>query len=546
MYIPTSFFSSQGSCITATTSTITGSGTITTGSFVSGGFVWDYYQFEMTDKTNASLTSFTASLNILSGSTGRAKLLIVGGGGTGADANATSIGVGTFPNINSYLVYAGGGGGGGGVVYYNNFPISSGSYEIGVGAATSGNRICPPYYSGLVCGKVGNPSYFKNKNIAYTPFTSSTIIAYGGGGGGAQGQYSQVSPSDTLFVNAPASNPDGFIWASGGGQSGTPGSLGTPLRISPANSNFITAGGIDLGGLNGRDQGNDGGYWCGGSDAGAGYTQAGGAGGGGAATSGSNLGNGCADAGTYVTNGGDGLTFNLTDTSIIVGNGGGGANDNTNTQGVRGSGAADTYGSGGNAYKGTSTPQTGNGGLVIVTIPRCLYPSVSGSTYTVYQMQSCCDTASFSNVAVQSGVSFGLNYVIYNPNENKCMKSVAVVDTYDNVSFTLTTANNSSYNYGTDAYSGSVQCLNCRNANGLSGCLPITNTCQTWTFRYTANLPNPPSGVSYVNCDTGLTSSFTLSPLNRNGSACVRSGTTPTVGANIIITSGPGAYCGVY
>ena len=83
MYIPTTFMSTQGSCISASVSTISGSGLITSGTFVSASVLYQYYQFETADYTDPTYQSFTASLNILSGSTGQAKLLIVGAGGSG-------------------------------------------------------------------------------------------------------------------------------------------------------------------------------------------------------------------------------------------------------------------------------------------------------------------------------------------------------------------------------------------------------------------------------------------------------------------------------
>jgi hypothetical protein len=172
MYIPTSFFSSQGACITATTTITSGTGSVTTGSFISGGVYWQYYSFNNTADTYASTASFGVNLNILSGSTSQAKLLVVAGGGGGGYNPGDQC-------INPYIDTLGsaGGGGGGGVVYYNEFPLSSGSYEILVGSGGRGgvstNRI----------GFNGGISYFNNKSFQYTPFTSSLITSYGGGGG---------------------------------------------------------------------------------------------------------------------------------------------------------------------------------------------------------------------------------------------------------------------------------------------------------------------------------------------------------------------------
>jgi hypothetical protein len=370
MYIPTTFFSTQASCFEVTTTA--GDGKVTTGSFVSGGVFWDYYQFETFDIDNPSFSSITASLNILSGSTNQAKILIVGGGGTGANSSGT---VRPINNDFNYTVTSAGGGGGGGVVYYDNFPLISGSYEIGVGGAVSGQILCPGCETGVICGKIGNSSYLKlPNNTIYTPFTSSTLLAYGGGGGGTQGMYIQVSPRDAFFANVPV---NGFVtqsFASAGGAAGTTGFLGSPLRTSPGNSNYFIAGGADMGGLNGADQGANGGRWCGGTDGGVGYTQGGGPGGGGAGGGAGNLGVNCGNVNTYVTNGGNGATYNLNGTNLIVGNGGGGANANVSLatgRGVRGSSAISTYGSGGNGQRAGSTDNIGNGGVVIIAIPRC-------------------------------------------------------------------------------------------------------------------------------------------------------------------------------
>lgn len=529
MYIPAIFNSQQDSCITASVSLLTGSGSVSSGSYVSGGFEWKWIQITNTHTiTGKNMQYLTASLNIEAGRTNQAKLLLIGGGGGGGSTNCYA-----FGNCGNL---AGGGGGAGGVVYYNNFPLYSGSYTLYVGSGGHASDNADGYtvdqdHTQQWSASVGQDTIFVNRGNIYTPFTSSQLTAYGGGAGAQW--FTIWSGGPGTQVRQDLITPD--EGGSGGGA--------VRAAASLVNEFGASSNGIDLGGLNGRDQGNSGGSSLDGTfrpnnDAGCG--------GGGAGSNGVNVLN-PGNNNDYATQGGSGSLFTIKGTAEYFAAGGGGC---TNIGGTVYTGSAapgdGTLGSGGRGgYSGWITTRldafNGQNGTIIV-----LYPSFCGSTYTVYRMQSCCDTASFSNVAVQSGVPFGLNYVIYNPNENKCMKSVAVVDTYDNVSFSLTTANFGTYSYGTDAYSGSVDCLNCRTDNGLAGCLPITNTCQTWTFRYNANLPNPPSTVSFVNCDTGLTSSFTLSPANRNGSACVRSGTTPTVGANITIQSGPGAYCGVY
>jgi len=391
MYIPTTFMSSQGACMSASVSTISGSGLITSGTFQSGSTIWQYYKFETSDFTNPSLSAFTASLNILSGSTGQAKILIVGGGGTSAAVGTISDG-----SISSWAVNTSGGGAGGGVVYYNTFPLYSGSFEIGIANATSGTQLCDYTNTGQLCGKVGKTSYVKlPNNINYTPFTSSYLTAYGGGGGSVQGWFYLVSPHRdyyrSFFIN-------GAVFASAGGASGAEGK-------SSGNSSNTVAGAQGLGGLNGANQGQNGGAWQGG-DPNNGYTNGGGPGGGGAGTAAANLGS---DTGNFnkVTNGGDGLTFNLTGTNLIVSNGGGGYNSiNPAVTGQRGSSNADTYGSGGNGNGGG----VGNGGVVIIAWPICLNDSNNCKLYTISSGASGgtmtyipCDTQTVTTTTIDFG-----------------------------------------------------------------------------------------------------------------------------------------------
>jgi hypothetical protein len=505
MYIPTSFFSSQGACITATTTSITGSGAITTGSFISGGVYWQYYQFANTldPVTSASVNlSFQATLNILSGSTGQAKLFLVAGGGAGGYASDEN------PSIADTSACSGGGGGGG-IVYYNNFPLASGSYAISVGAG-GGN----PLNSGIQ-GRQGANTTF-TYNIPYTPFTSSVITAYGGGKGG----YASQGYGACNIVQ-------GVSGGSAGGAVCCPNQDGA--------NNIIQACCDGLGGLNGANQGNDASGCLATAD-----SNWKGSGGGGAGTIG-------ALATSTTSVGGDGAPYNLTGTTLYYAAGGGGARGQDfpiiNQKSNDGNGSAG-FGNGGQGQTlSYAQGTTATNGVAIIAIPLC--SAVVNTLVTVYQMEDCCSPGTYYNIAVQPGVTFGLNYTIFNPELNKCMHSVAVLSEAINLTFLLTPANQSTYVYGSDTYGGDVQCLNCRQANGLSGCLPIGNTCTTWTFRYTANLPTPPSSVSYVDCTTGNTLSFNLSPANRNGSACVRTGTTPTVGANIIATQTT-SYCGVY
>lgn len=334
MYIPATFFSTQGSCVIATTTSITGSGTITTGSFISGGFYWDYYQFENTADLISVSSSFTASLNILSGSTGQAKILVVAGGGAGGYAPGVPCPV-SFENT------AAGGGGGGGVVYYNQFPISSGSYEIVVGAG-----------GGNAGGRQGADSYIKLTNdFAYTPFTSSFITAKGGGKGG--------------YVSQPCGTPKSVVAPTAGGSGG-----GAARPDSFATQGGASSNGNSLGGLNGANQGNSGGGCFNSLSTGIQYNVQG-AGGGGSATSGSNA-EFVPDSNSLTTAGGNGLTFNLIGTSLTYAAGGGAAaigpagKSSPNGSGTSG------FGNGGHAdVTNLNIGSIATSGVVIIAIPRC-------------------------------------------------------------------------------------------------------------------------------------------------------------------------------
>jgi hypothetical protein len=323
MYIPLTFFGSQGSCITATTTSITGSGLITTGSFISGGYYWQYYQFEMTDLTATGLTPFTASLNILSGSTGQAKLLVVAAGGTAGRRQQYFNPGGTITYQTDYS----GGGGAGGVVYYDNFTLASGSYEIGVANATPGN--------GGATGSTGNNSYIKlPNNRTYTPFGNSYILAEGGGAGGALGLYQQLSPRQDFYYSLGPGN--------GGSAGGAGSSIGGDAQGGQGipNSN---------GGLS-QPQGYIGGLAAGVSPS---------TGGGGAASKGDNS----VVEGNTKTQGGDGILYNLTGTPTYYASGGPGAGRAYK---------AGSYGRGGNSPSTIGAyGDVGQAGVVVIAWPIC-------------------------------------------------------------------------------------------------------------------------------------------------------------------------------
>ena len=180
MYIPVSYFSTRGACITTETSTIGGSGIVTSGSFYSSSQVYNWLKFEMSNLTSSALQSAVFSLTISTGSTQDARIVVVAGGGSGTTTGSFSDGSQTF-NVRSAA-----GGGGGGVVQYSKFPLSPGVYEIGVGAAS------PIANTTFLTGSKGNNSYFKNI-FPYTPFSTPFITAEGGGTGNIRGTVSGLN-----------------------------------------------------------------------------------------------------------------------------------------------------------------------------------------------------------------------------------------------------------------------------------------------------------------------------------------------------------------
>jgi hypothetical protein len=332
MYIPTTFMGSQGSCFNVTTSKLSGSGSISSGSFISGGFIWDYYQFENTLDPTSNSSSFEASINVLSGSTGQAKLFLVAGGGAGG------YGVCVL-SPSSCDMTAAGGGGGGGIVYYNNFPLASGSYNISVGAG-GGNPSNP--------GRNGANTTF-TYNIPYTPFTSNIITASGGGRGG-------------YIINNGYGGTFTFVAGASGGSAG-----GTVVCSNGNGANQIIEACCDgLGGLNGANQGND----ASGGIAGASNAQ--GTGGGGAGTPGAQT-NGL--AGPLVSVGGDGASYNLTGTTFTYAAGGGGVRGQgfpvVQAKANNGSGTAGFGNGGQGATLSFAQGTTATNGVVIIAIPIC-------------------------------------------------------------------------------------------------------------------------------------------------------------------------------
>jgi hypothetical protein len=341
MYIPLTFFSSQGSCITATTTITSGTGSVTTGSFISGGYYWDYYQFNNNANTNLSTASFVANLNVISGSTSQAKLLVVGGGGGGGFNPGDAC-------INLYIdtVGAAGGGGGGGVVYYDQFSISSGSYEISVGAG--GRR--GDYTTRI--GFNGSVSYFNNKSFQYTPFTSSFITAYGGGGGA--GCSYNCNPGTGIGIGSSGAS------SGGGAQTGVAAATVPAVgAYSYTGGNPAVIQGYGAGSITTNPYGNDRAM-----------------GGGGAAAASANI------TDTYNPSagspGGSGVFYNLTGTQLGYGAGAGGIRATSTGGGIlTGNGAGwGNPGSGGTGGFGgrfglITGAEPGLNGTIIIAIKRC-------------------------------------------------------------------------------------------------------------------------------------------------------------------------------
>ena len=339
MYIPTTNFSSQNSSqnssITASVSYISGNGNITSGSFVSQSITWSYIQFENTANLTSVSSSFTASLNISSGFTSKAKTLIVGGGGSGGLGAINPCPVTPEPT-------AGGGGGGGGTVYVDTFALYSGSFEICVGAG-----------GGTSTTRNGSNSYIKLPNNAATPIS---LIAGGGGAGG----YVTKACTTGIYLG-PATNQSAQAGSCGGGAS----------RPNPFSQTFGGGGG-NIGDFNNTPQGFKGGD-CLNDPVGGGQFGAQGAGGGGSAAAAANANQTAFNI--FVTAGGAGKSFSITGTSLTYGGGGGGAvltgapspsfQTGANGSCTSGFGAG---GRGGAAYSGNPETQA-TSGVVIVIFP---------------------------------------------------------------------------------------------------------------------------------------------------------------------------------
>jgi hypothetical protein len=531
MYIPTTFFSSQGACIVASTSAITGSGLVTSGSFISASVLYQYYQFEMSDKEDANLTAFTASLNILSGSTGQAKILIVGGGGTGAQTGNVNDG-----SIRSWEVVTTGGGGAGGVVYYNQFPLSSGSYEIGIGKATSGPGGfggSTQVISGFLCGKLGQPSWIKlPNNFAYTPFSNSYLVGYGGGGASVQGEFDLVSPRQVFIRNFSGQSSTSSVFlgdlynGSGGGggnvvsstiNGGTPGSNGGML---PGPN----------GGLNGVSQGSSGGTGLGGANINGFCINGTGVGGGGAGAAGVNR--QLTAGGEASSGGGIGVVFNLTGTPTYYA-GGGGGRATINSAGATGRGLG-SYGCGGNGSL-YGNNMNGQAGVVIIAWPICLADSdncreyvirggASGGTMTYLP----CDSQTLTTTTIDFAYT-----------GSACLYKVAG---YPTTTGTVTLTETGSCNTfipiapTVTCTTGSKTPVNVYDYSLPGQCYPTPSSCQRLFY--------PTQTINYVDV-TGVSQSVQVGGwFTGTGQVCARTQPTPTITGGTLTNSG--LICGFY
>lgn len=344
MYIPVSYFGGGEGCITATGGV--------TGSYVSGGVLWKYHKF---DADNFESSSF----NVISGSTLRGKLLVIGGGGSGG------AGAGV---LNS----AAGGGGGGGVVYYEQFPIITGTYNLVVAKGVPGVYAFDVLGTEIAnAGNTGRYSSVQTPFGPYTPFTSSLIIAFGGGGGGVAGD--GVTASFGLIPGA-------------GGASGGGNAQNVNGYAIASSSNFAGDG---FGGINLNDQGNFGGSIP--ADSVGFNTQFMVTGGGGAgAASLSVLDTGGSGGSPQFTDGGDGLQFDMDGTaSYYAGGGGSFSCVKATNSGYTNSGlGAGNWGGGSRGIGDTNGfSDSGSGGLIIFSYRLCPFAN-DCRTYTAYASSS--------------------------------------------------------------------------------------------------------------------------------------------------------------
>lgn len=193
MYIPTTFFSANGSTIVASGGT--------QGTFFSSSQLYGY---------NLFTTPGTASFIVSSGSVQNARLVIIGGGGGGMEG---------FDGTSADL--AAGGGGAGGVYIDDKITIAPRTYSIVVGAGGGqGNTSFNP-------SVITAPTNGGSSSFSYPLYST---IGFGGGYGGYGGELSALDTSVRLlggtgasgggnaqFVNGNFINPSTAIQGNSGG-----------------------------------------------------------------------------------------------------------------------------------------------------------------------------------------------------------------------------------------------------------------------------------------------------------------------------------------
>ncbi|MDB5180122.1 MAG: hypothetical protein JWN12_754 [Candidatus Saccharibacteria bacterium] len=250
--------------------------------------------------------------------TANAKLLVVGGGGGGGSD-------------------MGGGGGAGGVVYNAAYPLSTGTYNVTVGAGGPG----APAGISQVRGYNGGNSLF------------GTTRALGGGGGGSEYSTNASPPGAGASAGGSAGcNQNlyaGFVISQGNGSAGTPGC-------------YYPTGGGGAGGPGAANPGT-GGVGISNNILGTTYFFGGGGGGSGYSGNGGNGGNGGGGGGAVgATTGGSGINAGSA-------GGGGTAGIQTNKPGGNGGPLTGGGGGGGSHYNLTNNGGNGGSGVVVVSFP---------------------------------------------------------------------------------------------------------------------------------------------------------------------------------
>ena len=255
-----------------------------------------------------------------------AKILVVGGGGGGGSE-------------------MGGGGGGGAAVYNAAYLISTGTYNVTVGAGGSGAA------AGVGAARGTNGGYSLFSATYGSPYPN--IRALGGGGGGSEYSTNTSPPGAGASAGGSAGCTQnlyaGYVIGLGYGSAGTPGCF-YPTGGGGAGGGGATnpaTGGV---GISNNILGSS--YFFGGGGGGSGYTTIGGNGG--------NGGGGGGAVGT--TTGGSGLN---------PGSAGGGGTTVAQTNKPGGNGGTNTGGGagGGSHYNSNNYGGTGGSGIVVVSYP---------------------------------------------------------------------------------------------------------------------------------------------------------------------------------